>query len=83
MIVNKILLIYWCNAVIDETVIGKGGVTFGTTAKLTAPFAQGPAIPGPERKKPKTSLYEVFSKPKYSWDVYQTLMNRCRYKIKL
>ena len=44
------------------------GFVPGTIAKFTAPFAQGPAIPGPDKKKPKTSLYWVFSYAKYSWE---------------
>ncbi len=47
----------------DEMVIGSGGAEFGTTAKFTDPLGwiagevQGPAIPGPDRKNPKTSCY--------------------------
>jgi hypothetical protein len=47
----------------DDIVIGKGGFVLGTTAKFTEPFGkaagavQGPVIPGPDKKKPKTSLY--------------------------
>ena len=58
----------------EEIVIGSGGAEFGTTAKFTDPFGkaagavQGPAIPGPERKNPNTSLNDVFSNPKYSWE---------------
>ena len=57
---------------IDDIVIGKEGVEFGTTAKFTEPFGkaagevQGPVIPGPERKNPNTSLNCEFSNPKYS-----------------
>ena len=54
--------------------IGSSGLELGTTAKLTDPFGwyEGdeyePLIPGPDKKKPKTSLYWEFSNSKYSWD---------------
>ena len=41
----------------DEIVIGSGGLEFGTIAKFIAPLAYGPLIPGPDKKKPNTSLY--------------------------
>ena len=58
----------------EETVIGNGGFEFGTMARFIEPFGwkagelYGPLIPGPDKKNPNTSLYWVFSHPKYSCD---------------
>jgi hypothetical protein len=38
-------------------VTGTGGFVFGSVARLIELFEYGPVIPGPLRKKPKTSLY--------------------------
>ena len=39
----------------DDIVTGSSGEELGTIAKLIAPFAYGPLIPGPDKKNPKTS----------------------------
>ena len=54
--------------------MGRGGVEFGTFAILMEPLGKPegeeyePDIPGPEMKKPNTSLYSELIQVKYSSD---------------
>ena len=58
----------------ELTVMGKGGTVLGTTARLMLPFGNpdglenDPAIPGPDKKKAKTSLNGKLTHSKYSSD---------------